>query len=239
MTEENQQLHIEFYSDTRENKAKSAEAGRAIHEDIEMVRIRWAGDKNQSLVAPAQGFGSARNPETNLRMTYAEQFPRHYEAFKANKAVVADGTPLEELPFITNAKREDLKSLNIYTAEALASLDGSLLGKLGMGGRDLKNRAEDWIEKAAGVAVENRLSQENTALQNQITELKAEMAKLQSGEESPMKSASPFDNWDDADIKNWLKDQGGEIPRGAATHETLVARADALNAKIAKAKEAA
>jgi hypothetical protein len=50
---------------------------------------------------------------------------------------------------------------------------------------------------------------------------------------------SPFKDWEADDIKNWIKENGGEVPRGNAGHAKLVQRADEVNAALAKKAEAA
>ena len=68
-----------------------------------------------------------------------------------------------------------------------------------------------------------------------------------SGTVAPVKSEpepdagdSPFEAWDDEDIKNWIKDQTGSRPLGNPAHKTLVAQADKINddLRAAQAKAA-
>ena len=76
-------------------------------------------------------------------MTYAQAYhPRHYEAFKTGEAAKGEGTPIEELPFLTAARRAELKALHIHTAEALSQLEklARHSPNLGMFGRELKEK---------------------------------------------------------------------------------------------------
>lgn len=244
MSEPKPHLHIEFFIDAVENPRLSLAEGRPIFEDVEMIRIKFVGDNKKELVAPANAT-SVRDRDSNRWLTYKERFPKHYEAFRAGEAMHADGTPLNELPFLTQSKRAELRALNIHTAEAIEQLDGTLLARLGMGGRALKDQVTAWLSKARGASLETKLAGENAGLRQQMEAMQAQLAELMRGAgATPAPStardaaASPFDQWADEDIKAWLKDATGSAPRGNPSHQTLVRMADDTNATM-KAKQAA
>jgi hypothetical protein len=244
-------LHIEFFVEAEENPALTREAGRPIFEDREFIRIRIVGDPKSSLIAPAHSSPS-RDPQTGMAVTYAEKYPEHYRYFKANlDQQAAAGTPLTEVPWLTAAKRAELKALNILTVEGLAGLDGTMLGRIGMGARELKNKAEAWLNSAAGSANDSRLAAELAARDEQIEALQRQMAELVAGGAKPaavvdeepeteqeLPSNSPFEQWQDEDIKNWIKEATGARPMGNPSHKTLVTRADEINAELAAKKAA-
>ncbi len=236
-------LHVEFYMDTKENPAKSRQEGRPIFEEVEMVKIQIVGDPKNSLIAPAQS-ASRRHPETGEAWTYAEQYPEHYRYFRDHlDQSAADGTPLSEAPWLSAAQRAELKALKITTIEGLAGLDGTPLSRIGMGGRELKNKAQAWLDAAAGNAPVARMVEELASRDAIIAQLQADMAALMAGTVAPVKSEpepdagdSPFEAWDDEDIKNWIKDQTGNRPLGNPAHKTLVARADEINDELRAAQ---
>jgi hypothetical protein len=243
-------VHVEFYVEPTENLAKSREAGRPIFEETEFVKLRFVGDPKSTFIAPAND-AAGRDRETGQSFTWAEKFPEHYRYFKASlDQAAADGTPLSEVPWLTAAKRAELKALNINTVEGLAGLDGTLLQRIGMGARELKSKAEAWLDKAAGSAVEGRLAEENAVMKGQIEEMQRQMAellgkatpfvppiaeaKVEEPFVEPPLGSSPFEAWQDEDIKNWIKDNAGARPLGNPSHATLVARADEINAELAQ-----
>jgi hypothetical protein len=239
-------LHVEFYTEAEENPALTLEAGRPIFEDKEFVRIRVVGDPKSSLIAPAHS-ASSRDPQTGRPMTYAEKFPEHYRYFKDNQdQQAAAGTPLSEMPWLTAAKRAELKALQIHTVEGLAGLDGTMLSRIGMGARELKNKAEAWLAAAEGNAGSVKMAAELAARDEQIEALQRQMADLiaasqgkvvptanEPDQTEPDVTGSPFAQWQDDDIKNWIKDNTGARPLGNPSHATLVARADEINAELA------
>src|SRR6266542_3920639 len=117
-------LHIEFRNVAVKNKAKSLKEGRPIFDQQEQVFIRFVGDTKKELVAPAHEK-CALDPSNGQRITYAQLYHRHYDAFKSGQEMAGEGTPIEELHFIDAAKRAELKALHVHTAEALAGLEGA------------------------------------------------------------------------------------------------------------------
>tara|TARA_R110000751_G_scaffold271365_2_gene371282 strand:- start:122953 stop:123696 length:744 start_codon:yes stop_codon:yes gene_type:complete len=242
-------LHVSFFTDAVENKRKSAEEGRPIYDQIDMVKIQVAGDPKSVLVNPAHSQSSVRDAVTNQRLTYAQLHKAPFEAFKAGTVFEGSGTPLCELSFLNAAKVKELQALNVYSAEALAALDGANLQRLGIGARELKDKAQAWLECAAGSADVTRLVGENAELKDQMAALQKQLDAIANGMDvSPENSIaddlasdtpSPFDDWKDEDIINWIVANGGNKPHHFSSHATIVSRADALNSALAKHDRAA
>jgi len=216
-----------FFIHTTENKAKSKAAGRPIFEDMECVEVRFAGNRQTVSVFPAHaqcGETQDEDGDTHV-MTYAQRWPDQYKRFKAKQQQVAEGTPIDELSFLPAAKRSELKALSIYTAEALAALDGQELKNLGQGGRDLKNQAQAYLDKAAGSA-------DVVGMASEIDELKRLVAELQS-QKAAESGASQFESWTNTQIKDWIEEKISERPKGNPSHATLVKRADEIAVGLA------
>lgn len=162
------------------NDAESRKKGRPVYDDHEVCEIRFSANKQTVGVFPAhEQCEWAEDPITNerVRITYAQKFNEQYKKFKAGAAQAASGTPVEELPFLTQGKRLELKALNIYTAEALAALDGNNLKMLGMGGRELKNQAQAYLDNAARGADLASVLSENDELRRRLAELEGKSGK--------------------------------------------------------------
>jgi hypothetical protein len=166
-------LHITFYIDPIENPAKSRAEGRPIYEEREMVEIKFVGDTKRILVALAHEK-CTRDPATGKWASYAEIYHRHYDAFRTGEKAKGEGTPIEELTFINAARRAELKALNIHTVEALSLLEGSNLANLGMFGRELKEKAKTYIDKATDSALADMLIEENAKLLKRLEALEAQ-----------------------------------------------------------------
>lgn len=224
MADKPKQIAVEFYSGFRENKRKSAELGRVVCDDVEMCRIRWYGDKNRDLHAPAHDqfkFDRA----TGRHLTYAEAFPDHYKAFKANQAQPEEGTPIEHLPFLTKGRIAELKAQNIRTAEALANLPDRLMQKVGMDGHMLRNQAKAWIDDADRAASLGKATAENDALRKRIEQLEKLMMQQSVPQDAPEQeevAADDPESWTDDQLRGFLKEKGIPV-RANQARDKLVA----------------
>lgn len=188
-----------FRNDPVLDEVATKAEGRPIYRDREVVDIMIAGDRNFKPTFPAHAQWRMVNGES---ITYAMRFADAYARFTAGKAQVADGTPLSELTFLTEAKRAELRAVKVFTAEALASLDGKNLATLGVGGRELKDQATRYLENARG-------SVDVDALRAELAELKAKM-----GEGSA-------DEQEKAQLKAEYKELTGALPKGNPSLETM------------------
>jgi hypothetical protein len=232
-------LHITFYAEAVKNERKSAEVGRPQFDDVEFVRIKFVGDKHNELVAPAHSFGSMRNRETNERLTYAQQFWKHYEAYQRDAKMQGSGTPLEEIG-ISQARIKELNASNVYSVEGLAGLDGTLLQKLGMGAREMKVKAEEYLAKASDRSGLNELMDENAELKARLERLEQMLSAKEPDAPAPEydETQSPFASWNDEDIRTWMKEAGAADPHHKTGRKKLIQLADEWNAKLERDKAA-
>lgn len=159
------QLLVKFYLLTQEDKAASAEAGRPIFKDIEVVDIRIPGDRSGAIVRPAR-------PADKIR------FARHYEAYKSRTDLEAtEGTPLKEWTQISRSHCEELAHFNIRTLEQLANMNDNLSTQF-MGINNLKRKAQEWLKLAKDQSSSRELHAELSKRDKSIEELKAQMAKM-------------------------------------------------------------
>lgn len=187
------------------NDEKSKKEGRPVYDDHEICEIRFSANKQTVGVFPAhEQYEWGEDPVTGdrTRVTYAQKFNEQYKKFKAGAMQAASGTPVEELPFLTQGKRLELKALNIYTAEALAALDGNNLKMLGMGGRDLKNQAQLYLDSAAKSHDVMSVVAENEDLKRRIAALEALSASTKLPEQDSAQSGTAETNNETASGSN-------------------------------------
>lgn len=247
-----------FYMGLVQNDLKSKEAGRPIYDDIEMLEIKWAGNTKSELHAPANDRCDRplRNPENNDRY-YVKwkdhpDFAKAYESFKAGQGGTVQGTPLSELPFLTEARRAELRAINIHSAEQLASLSGAQIGKYGFGMGDLCKQAQNYLERAKGTELDVKHEREKDEMRAELWDLRQKMDALLSAAptdrpetgaylakvnkvvgKTPAKP-SPFDSWEGEDIRSWIKDADPSEPTPAPRlgKAKLIEIADRIAAKL-------
>ncbi|WP_141339703.1 hypothetical protein [Bradyrhizobium sp. USDA 3458] len=205
-----------FYKDAIQNMAASEKEGRPIFEEKEMVEVRIPGDKLFSWVGEVSD-------------KHRQRWPDVYAAFKRGEERAASGTPLEQWPnpSLTKARVAELKSANILSVEELAGVPDSTLPKLGMGARELRDQARAYIDAAKGGA-------ENAKMAAELAQLRQMVENLTGKAPEAPKEKSPED-CTDQELKDYIKRETGEAPRGNVSRETLLKRA----AEIAQGLQAA
>lgn len=212
-------LWVRFYTQAYENERKTRAEGRVIYDQREMVEVRFPGDRHRVLHAPAH----QKVKIDGMWVTYAERFPRHYEAFKRHEEMRVVGTPLSEAPFLSVAKRAELERMNIMSVEQLASLDGGALDRLGMGSRALKEQAEAYLQRASETAAE----MDKRKLLDRIAELERLVGAEPSERPAPAAPGGGIDverikDLSVAELRTVYKQLTGRGPAGQPSHETLV-----------------
>lgn len=172
-----------FKAVAQHDEIASKKQGRPIFHDLEVVEVRIAGDRNFAPVFPAKSMWRRVDGEA---LTYADRWPDQYARFKANQEQVASGTPLSELPFLTEAQRATLRSCKVYTAEALSAVDGKELRNLGPAGREMQAQATAYLLAAGGSA-------QTIALAAEVATLKAQLAAFQGVEDDPTDEGAELD----------------------------------------------
>jgi hypothetical protein len=154
--------------------------GRPVYRTVEFIRIMKPGDRDNIIEQP-------------LDDEYRERFKERYDKWREAHDNSVLGTPLEELPFITAAMREELKFFHIYTAEDLANIADRDMQKF-PNGLELRKRAARYLEAAEKKAPFDEVHQEIKMRDEKISEMqatieamKAQLTEFQTG---PRKGSS-------------------------------------------------
>ena len=208
--------------------AASLKEGRPVFKDVEVVEIRAPGSRDVKVFPALERSRWIDNPYTGEQtpQTYAERFPAQYQQFKAHAAQTKQGTPLDYAPFLTEARRAELRAQNIYIVEQLAAVDGQELKNLGPGGREMKNAALEYIEESRQIAPHKAMVAELEALKarNRVLEEDAERRKQLAppAPPAPPKDAdADFDDMTVDQLREYITAQSGVAPTGSLSHKTL------------------
>lgn len=172
----------EFFLQAEKNNFKSEEAGREIFEDREFVRIITPGMMRSIPVEPV-------NPE------HIHRWPRQYDAFKRGLDPVTEGTPLDQVAFLSPSVVRTLQAMNIKTVEALAGVTDGVLSDLPLGGRDLRTKAQAFLDSAVGNALVERERARADRAEEDVGRLEAQVSdlagRLQALESAKTKTKEP------------------------------------------------
>lgn len=167
-------LYVEFMREPVLHPGKSREAGRAIYEERDFVRIHVPGDKSTVCVEPMHEINMFR-------------FRSRYEKWKAGQAEAVTGTPLSALPGMSPAKVEEYKFFKIVTIEQLAEANDQM-GQKFMSFQGDKQRAKAFIEATKGNAPIEHMNNELQKRDAEIENLKSMVEALQA-QAKPRKTA--------------------------------------------------
>lgn len=158
-------LQVQFYSRTRQDKAKSKAEGRPVFEDVPYIRKRIPGDRFQEIDRPARDIDM-------------KEFPNAWAAFKAGRdQETVSGTPLALLG-LSPSRIEELAFFRVKTIEQLASVADVHLQQMGLTARTERQKAKDFLETAKSRAPLMRLEAQVEEKDKRIAALEAMMAKL-------------------------------------------------------------
>jgi hypothetical protein len=157
-------LYIEFYRKPVMHHAKSKDAGRAIYDEVDYIRIHTPGDKSSVIDKPITALDIQR-------------FSDRYNKWKAGQAEAVTGTPLTALPGITPSKAEEYKFFKIVTIEQLADAPDNL-GQKFMSFQQDKTRAKAFMEVAANNAPIEKMNEELQKRDQVIEDMQAQLEAL-------------------------------------------------------------
>lgn len=172
-------LFVEFSIEAVLQPFESEKQGRPIYKDTPYVTIHFPGDKTKKFVGPVED-------------QHRERFPRQWAAFEAQEAQAPEGMPVTEWAPLTRSQAQELKAINIHTVEQLAAMPDSACTWLGS--RDLRTKAQTWLESAAGHSQEAHLQQQLAQRDAQIAALQAQIDDIvaRAGENAPSAAAAPI-----------------------------------------------
>ncbi len=79
-----------------------------------------------------------------------QSFQAGYDAWKLGQSIPDNGTPIRTWAVLSPSQIISVLNANIRTVEDLAAANDEALGRIGLGGQELKRRAVDWLTQAAG-----------------------------------------------------------------------------------------
>lgn len=163
-------LYVEFSREPVMHPGKSREAGRAVYEERDFVRIHVPGDKTTVI-------------HRQVTEQDAQRFADRYAKWKAGQSEAVSGTPLSALPGMTPAKVEEYKFFKLVTIEQLADANDNL-GQKFMSFHADKQAAKRFIEATKGNAPIEAMNVELQKRDAEIENLRTMVEALQAARPS-------------------------------------------------------
>jgi len=152
--------YVRFERVPYEDKAASLQAGHYVAKDIDMANITPPYSKDIMKYKVDSWFNQLTVDAQNGRIPseWVEQYKKAYEAWKNGQELPLNGIPIKGWGVISPAQQETLIRMHVLTVEQLAEINSEGIGRIGMGGQDLKNKANAWLKslkKSGGISIEN------------------------------------------------------------------------------------
>lgn len=186
MADEPRPPFVRFEIRVEEDRQASVDAGHYVGKDVIYAIVTPIGSRDtiernaeEWIAGLAEGVKQERIPAS-----WESAYRRALKDFQESRETPDNGTPIKDWPGASPAQIKTMLDINVRTVEDLAEANEETVGRIGMGGRALKQKAKTWLKSAneTGKNVEkvNALEIENSELKTTVKELTERLAKLES-----------------------------------------------------------
>lgn len=168
--------------DNQVRETKDAE-GHTVYTDVTYAYITPAGGKDEVVkvadewIKELRDKGQVRGPFDSAANEYTkwyEGFSEMLKRFRAGQEMTTTGTPLRGHMAFTKAEIAACEAVKVMSIEDLAVANEEAVMRMGMGGRNLKMKAQKLLETQG----EAKLVQENEALRVRLADLEAKVERM-------------------------------------------------------------
>lgn len=176
--------YVTFDTRAVEDRNASIETGKYTTRDIDFAFITPQGSKDRIEMIVEEWFDQLDREVSGGRFPFEwlQGFRNRYDAWKKGQELPESGYPLRNWPLLSPAQLQTLLDVGIRTVEDVAGMNEESILRVGMGGRSLKQRAEEWLKTAPNIGKASEevanLKQENSQLKSQLDEIREEFKKL-------------------------------------------------------------
>lgn len=175
---------VEFKRIAVPDALKTQELGRRVTKDVDFAYIMQPGSRDQVERKATDWLAMIKQKSLEASPdAYPEQwvqgFHDKYAAWLAGQEMPLDGTSVKEWALLSPAQAENFIALRILTIEDVAAMTEDALGRFGMGSRELREKAREWLTKqevASGLALENE------SLKKIIADMELRLAQVETGQ---------------------------------------------------------
>ncbi len=176
--------YVRFERVAVEDKVASVKAGHYVARDVDMALITPPYTKDVFKVKVDQWM---QNLDQDVR---AERFPKEwadrykeaYRAWQNGQEMPLHGTPIKGWGVISPAQQATLIQMTILTVEDLALINEDGIRRIGMGGVELKTKANAWLaqlqDKGPLTQEIAAVTKENAALKTSVETLTRQVEEL-------------------------------------------------------------
>lgn len=179
-------LRVRFYTEQVLMGLKSEQAGYPVFEPVPFVSILVPGDIGNEVCRKATEADK-------------ERFLPLWQQYEANQDQTVQGTSLDAWPFLNETHKHQLRYLGFTSVEQIAGASDQQLQKVGMGGFEMRTKAQAFLEAQKDSEAAQKYAQLAADTQRQLDEMRAQLAAQNEPQETPRRGKqSKVENVSDA-----------------------------------------
>lgn len=161
---EDRPSYVRFEVRALEDRALSIQNGHytTVDKDFAVITPHGTADEIPRVVSDWFTYLDQQIREERIPVKFVEYYKDAYAHWKKGEEMPLQGTPIKDWPPLSPAQRTNLLMARVYTVEDLAAANEATLGMIGMGARELKQKAENWLTSASSVG---KMTEEISSLQ--------------------------------------------------------------------------
>ena len=158
--------YVVFEQRAEEDRDASIAQGGIVMRDVNYAVIRQPGSKDsiEKAAEPWLEDVSRRVMQGKYPAEWLEHFRKQYAAFKQGQEVPELGLSVREWPSLSKAQAANLLAAGVRTVEDCAAMNEPTMHRVGMGARELKNKAVAYLETRE----QNKAAERIAALQAEV-----------------------------------------------------------------------
>jgi hypothetical protein len=168
---------VQFEQRAVEDRNASIAAGGVVFRDVDYVVVMQRGSRDTFEKEATEWLADIDRAvhEGTYPAEWAQHFRRQYEAFREGRETPVIGTHVREWPSLSKAQVETLISARCITVEDLATANEQTLQRIGMGARELQNKARAYL----ATRDTNKAAEKISALEAEIANRDTRIATLE------------------------------------------------------------
>lgn len=157
---------VVFETRAEEDRDASIQQGRFVARDVDYAIITPHGSKDRVERVVKEWFDYLEREAAQNRFdaNWLAAYKRAYASWKEGREIPTEGTPIINWPLLSPSQARMLQDLHVLTVEVLAGANEELVRRLGMGGRNLVQKAKDYLAQATP----GKAAEETAALRSQV-----------------------------------------------------------------------
>lgn len=181
---EDRPSYVRFERRAIEDPIASRDAGHYVARDVDYVLVTPAYSKDiweNKATIWLENLSNERNQGRISREQF-DNYKKMYQMWQNGQEMPLNGCPIRGWAMISPAQQETLIRMHIFTVEQLAAITQEGTNRIGIGGVDLKNKAEAWLKQSKGKGAATleitELKKENRQLKKSVEMLEKKIEQL-------------------------------------------------------------